>query len=486
MRVSVRWKFTWFIAVLLLFTIGILSIYVLKGISDYQRTQTERALEKQVEMANIIVRQQYVTGTRFEPKTFMGLQGQKLAVEIGASSGMRVSLYDPEGVEVGDSLPMAEKADIHEALQYALQNKIAYFAVGDTLEYMAPLQSPDGLLGVIHFQAFLHEQHAFYRNILNLFLVAGFIVLGISFLFGLLYMTRQAKDISRLKDAADQIRRGDYMERPSLQRRDELGDLSLGIYDMSLAIQSNIVALNEEKDKLQVALQKLQQLEQQQKQFIHNVSHELKTPLTSIQAYVDLLHMYDDDPSLIKEAREAIAQESSRLYELVEKVLQLAALEKYEFDYHPERVDLKPLLANICLRLKGKADKFGISILPELQSVHIWADRDSLIHIFVNLLDNAIKYNLDQGSVTVRTDVGQDFVEVAFIDTGVGIPPERRELIFEPFYTVNKDRSRQSGGTGLGLALVRQLVDRQGGQVRVEEAAGQGTRMIVTFVICKL
>jgi signal transduction histidine kinase len=482
MRASLKWKFSGFLAVLLVFVVAILSGLILRGISSYQRQQTEAAMEQQAEAASNRIHQQYVTGTKVDPATFMRLRGSELARELGAVSGMRIILYDAQGVEVGDSLAMAEKSNVQDALAYALQNKIAYLTEGDMLEYLSPIQEAGGQLGVVHFQTSLSAQHAFYRNMLQLCWISGIVVLGISFVLGWLYMNRQANAIHRLKGAADRIREGQYLAEPSLHRQDELGELSLGIFEMSDAIRSNISSLQDEQGKLRLALDKLQQLEQQQKAFIHNISHEFKTPLTSIRAYSDLLQMYGDDPALIQEAQAAISKEATRLYELVERVLQLALLEKYAFEHHPTAVEVKELLNEICSRMKGKADQFGIVIEQELEPAWTWADRENLTHMFINLVDNAIKYNVENGSVTITNRMVQDQVEIEFRDTGIGIPVDRRDQIFEPFYTVNQDRARQSGGSGLGLALVKQLAEQQRGTIRVESPIdGQGTIFIVTL-----
>ncbi|ULL19288.1 sensor histidine kinase [Paenibacillus sp. H1-7] len=482
-RISLRWKFTGFIAALLLFTVGWLTVLVLRGVADYQQAQTESALEQQLRAADTYVTQLLVTGTRVDPGEVMRLQGQKLAVELGTTSGMRTVVYDALGNPVGDSLPLAAKRDVTEALGHALNNKVAYITEGDAMDYLGPLQGPEGQVGVVHFQASLQAQHAFYRNLLGLFLICGAVVMGIGFVWGWLYMNRQANAIGLLKAAADRIGQGEHPAEPVLRRKDELGELGRGIYSMSESIRSHLEALKEEQGKLSGSLAKVQALEQQQKHFINNISHEFKTPLTSIKAYADLLQMYDDDPRLIRDASEAITKESSRLYELVDKVLQLAALNTYEFDYHPQQVDLKGLLEDIVSRIRGKAEKFHVRLDLELHPVSIWADKEQMVHIVMNLIDNAIKYNVAGGNVTVTSRIAGDQAEIEIADTGVGIPQESLERVFEPFYTVNKDRARQSGGSGLGLTLVRQWVERQEGRIRIgsAEAEGQGTVVTISF-----
>jgi len=141
---------------------------------------------------------------------------------------------------------------------------------------------------------------------------------------------------------------------------------------------------------------------------------------------------------------------------------------------------LKELLAELCGRMRGKAERYGLVLSTDLEAAECWADRESLAHIFINLIDNAIKYNVPQGSVTVSCRMERKEAVVRVTDTGIGIPEEAREKIFEPFYTVSKDRARSYGGTGLGLSLVRGLVEKQGGTIAVSDAgAGGGTRFTV-------
>ncbi|MGG4495439.1 sensor histidine kinase [Brevibacillus reuszeri] len=461
MRVSLKWKFTLFLAGLLLFTVAVLSTLILQGVARYQREQMEDSLAQMVKTAQTRITGQYVTGTRIPPQTFMSVEGQKLAIELGATSGTRVLLYSMDGVVAGDSLPMAEKADVADALAFALQNKIAYLTEGDTLHYLAPLQGPDGQIAVIQFDSSLLAQNSFFQQLLRLFVYTGIGVLLISFLFGFFYMNRQAIAISRLKQETDRIRMGQYLTSPGLLRKDELGDLSAGIFEMNQAIKANI---------------------QTQKQFFDNISHEFKTPLTAIKANADLLHMYGDDPSLVRESSAAIASESSRLHELVETALQLSALEKYSLENRPEVIWIDQLLEELSVRLKGKAEKAGITLRKNLVPATIWADKDSLIHIFLNLMDNAIKYNKPHGEVIISNRIVAAHLEILIQDTGIGIPADERARIFEPFYTVNPDRARQTGGTGLGLALVQQFVEKQQGTIRVEDGPnGQGSTFIVTF-----
>ncbi|WP_405106309.1 HAMP domain-containing sensor histidine kinase [Paenibacillus sp. FSL K6-1217] len=486
MRISIKLKFSLFLAALLILAVGVLSYFVLRGVERNEQGQTEHNLAQHVNTVNLRVKQTYYTGARLAPEAFMQQRGKALAAELAGFTGLEVTLYDSQGQQAGTSAqdgpgPGPGKPDLSAALGYALNNKVAYQKEGGRLFYLAPLQGPEGQMGVVQLQYSLEGARSFQQTLLNLFLTTGGAVLVFSFILGYLYFNRAAAAIGRLKKAAEDIRRADYIAAPPVKRKDELGELAEGIYFMSREIKSSIAAKDEERRKLQLAVEKLQALEQQQKQYIGNISHEFKTPLTSIKAYVDLLNMYDDDPKLLHDAKLNIAKETERLYEMVEKVLQLTALEKYDFESQAELLEIESTLSDICGRMKGKAERYGLTVTLDVKPAHIWIDRESFMHIFINLLDNAIKYNVPQGDIRLHSEVREQRVWITVQDSGIGIPEASRDKIFEPFYTVNRDRSRASGGTGLGLSLVRNLVEKQGGTIALLEAPGGGAAFELSF-----
>ncbi|MEK3918318.1 sensor histidine kinase [Paenibacillus sp. FSL K6-2393] len=468
MRVSIKLKFSVFLAALLILTVVVLSSLVLRGIERNQQSQIEGILSQQTRLVNLNVRQAYYTeSVHLEQDVFLQQNGRRLAQELANSTGLPIALYDMNGQQVGSSISSGESAIVQDTLNYALQNKIAYHEQGDTLLYAAPLDGPDGQMGAVWMQYPVQSYHEFYTRILQLFIWAGITVVALSFILGYLFYNRFAVAITRLKRSADFIREGNYITESPVRRKDELGELGQGIYYMSTSIQQNITAMHAEQQKLQLAIEKLQALEQQQKQYIGNISHEFKTPLTSIKAYVELLDMYKDDPQLLDDATSNIGKETERLYEMVEKVLHLSAMEKYDFENQAEDVEVSALLEDACGRMRGKAEKFALNMELDLEPAVIRSDRESLMHIFINMLDNAIKYNVPDGVIRVENELRMQERQavIRIYNSGTPIPAEAREKIFEPFYTVNKDRARKTGGTGLGLSLVKQFVEKQGGTI---------------------
>lgn len=481
MKISIKIKFSVFLALLLLLTVSVLSFLVLQGIQQNQKKRYEDILSTQSKTALLYIRQSYLTGSVMSFEEFININGKSLAMDLGSMSGMHVVLYNNNGEVIGNSLQTNSVIDITDTLGFAFSGKTAYQLTEESLHYLSPITVSEAVIGVIQFHYPLKDDFAFYNSIRNLFFQVGLVIFFLSFIAGYFYFNYFAGKILKLKKIADMIKYGQYRGFEPFRSKDELGSLSEGIYFMSNEIERNISTMEEEQRKLKLALEKLQILEKQQKQFISSITHEFKTPLTTVKAYVDLMNMYTDDPQLVEDAKINIGKETQRLYEMVDKALQLSAVEKYDFELHAEKIETKELLLEICSRLKVKIDKYKLKLVLELQNAIILADKESLTHIFINLLDNAIKYNVPDGYIYVRSFKrdGKAYIEIE--DTGIGIPNDSREKIFEPFYTVDKSRSREFGGTGLGLALVKQLVEKQNGTIHLTDRKNTGSTFVVSF-----
>ncbi|KAA0768072.1 HAMP domain-containing sensor histidine kinase [Bacillus mycoides] len=480
MKFSIKVKSSVFLATLLILTVSILSILVLKGIKDNQQKEQEEYLVHQTKIANTYVKQMYLTDSIKDEGEFLQKNAQELVRQVNSINGMHAVIYDMRGKEVVNSMAFSDITNMKEILSYALSGKIAYEVRGNTLVYMAPLYH-ESQIGVIKFEYSIENDINFYNEIKSLFISTGCVVFILSFITGYFYFHRYVRVILKLKKDALNIRRGFYNDIILCKRNDELGELSEGIYYMSNQIEKNIKEIKEEHQKFKLTLEKVKKLEKQQRVFIGNITHEFKTPLTVIKAYSDLLEMYSDDPNLLKDAKDNIAKETQRLYEMVEKVLYLSSLEKYDFELQTENLNMKEVLEEICSRMKGKAQKFNVSMITNIQSATILGDKESLVHIFTNLIDNGIKYNELNGRLCIKSYIKDKYVFIEVSDTGIGIPKEAKERIFEPFYTVNKDRSKKYGGIGLGLSIVKELIEKQNGVISLQDNEAKGTTFLISF-----
>lgn len=223
----------------------------------------------------------------------------------------------------------------------------------------------------------------------------------------------------------------------------------------------------------------LKRLENIRREFVANVSHELKTPLTAIQGAAEtLLDGALKDPVHSRTFVESIAEEIGRLRRLVEDLLTLAQVETKQAAPQLQTVSIRPLLEEELTRHQALARAHQVSLQMEAaESIQaILADRNQLVQAIRNLLDNAIKYNRPGGQVIVRASESRQQLQIEVEDTGIGIPSEDLPRIFERFYRVDKARSRSSGGTGLGLSIVKHVAEAHGGSVVAESQPNRGSR----------
>lgn len=220
-------------------------------------------------------------------------------------------------------------------------------------------------------------------------------------------------------------------------------------------------------------------------EFTANVSHELKTPLTAISGYSELIEngMISSESEIRRMAGE-IHSNSGRLITLINDVIRLS-----ELDEEQEEVLQKiPLLvaAKSCVQmLQINAEKHGVTLTLEGEEVSLWGTRQMVDEVLYNLCDNAIRYNKENGSVTVKVHRQNDCAVLIVQDTGIGISEECQERIFERFYRVDKGRSKSTGGTGLGLAIVKHILVRLKGKLSLVSKPGEGTTITIVFPSCE-
>ncbi|WP_416672922.1 HAMP domain-containing sensor histidine kinase [Egbenema bharatensis] len=302
------------------------------------------------------------------------------------------------------------------------------------------------------------------QNLLNQHLLKVPLLLGMVGLGGLFLANRALKPIGQITQMAQQVRvSGDLTQRIHYQgtTNDELERLATIFDEM---------------------LDSLQETFEHEKRFTADASHELRTPLTALKGRLHVALSQPRTVEMYEETLQAIEQEVDRLIRLSNDLLLLSRLEQRHQDVHLEPIDLSDLLAAIAEQMQPLTDlqqlQFSTHIAPNLQ---IQGSPDHLIRLFLNLLDNAVKYTPEQGKVSLTAIVHDHGIQVSVSDSGIGISPEHLSHLFERFYRVEKSRSRAMGGTGLGLAIAQEIVHRHHGAIAVQSQPGYGTTFTVTF-----
>ena len=215
--------------------------------------------------------------------------------------------------------------------------------------------------------------------------------------------------------------------------------------------------------------------------FTANVTHELKTPLTSISGYAELIESGMASEDDVTRFATGIRKSANRLLTLINDTIRLSELDSEEQEVTMERLNLFALAETCVEMLSMNAERHHVAIQCKGRDSFVTANRQMMEELLYNLSDNAIRYNNENGTVTVEVYSRQSQTVLVVSDTGIGIPKDHQERIFERFYRVDKSRSKSTGGTGLGLAIVKHIIQKHNAKINLESEAGKGTRITVIF-----
>ncbi len=297
------------------------------------------------------------------------------------------------------------------------------------------------------------------------FLFIILITVPISVLFsalgGILITDRVLSPVKEMTKAARRISSENLSERLDVKGNDELSELASTFNDM---------------------IERLERSFNRIKEFSADVSHELRTPLTALKGQIEVALLRDRSKEEYRGVLESSLDEIERLTKVVNGLLTLSRGETGKIFLERERVHLEELVAEVVSQIYPMMEERNISFDLERDGEDvILGDRNLLKQAFLNLVENAVKYNVEGGSVTVEIQGSDGCVILRVRDTGVGIPEDEVPRIFEKFYRVEKSRARSVGGAGLGLSIVKWIVDAHGGKIEVESVLGKGTSFTVSF-----
>lgn len=288
----------------------------------------------------------------------------------------------------------------------------------------------------------------------------GLMIIGVLILCSILFVVVLMKPFGRLQEMLNKVADGNLDESISENTYKET-------WNISQAVQSTIT--------------KLRTVDQSREEFVSNVSHELKTPITSIRVLADSLMSMEEVPvELYREFMTDISDEIDRESKIIDDLLSLVKMDKAAAELNIAQVDINALVQQILKRLRPIAKKRNVELIYEsIREVTADVDEVKLSLAINNLVENAVKYNIENGWVRVTLDADHKFFYIKVADSGIGIPEEYQEHIFERFYRVDKARSRETGGTGLGLSITRNVILMHHGAIRLSSKEGEGSTFTV-------
>ncbi len=429
-------------------------------------------IENNLNSQAIIIRESILPALKSEQVGYL----QQRIIQITQGIDSRITIIAKDGRVLADSQQDPVTMDNHRdrpELQQAAETGLGVVTrFSDTLSksmrYMAiPIDDANHQYGFIRVALPLSQIDQRLNRLRNIVIVSASLTAVIALLLGFWIARSFAVPLNRMKNMAQLFSEGDYKHRLVIDRQDEMGELA---------------------KTLNLFAETAEQRETTRRDFIANASHELKTPVTAIQAITETLL---EDASMDEETRQHFLQkvngQSIRLSQLISDLLALSRLESSGTESF-ENIDLKEIIKDSynVMQPFAKEKALSLSVQCSETNVIISGDEKSLNQLLINLLDNAIKYTPEGGKVTVLLTTNHEQAIIEIQDNGIGIEPAEQQRIFERFYRVDKARSKTLGGTGLGLSIVKHIVIKHQGHIVLESVSGQGSLFRITLPLARI
>jgi two-component system sensor histidine kinase BaeS len=306
-------------------------------------------------------------------------------------------------------------------------------------------------------------------------LIAGLIVAVLVIILSFLFARRLTRPLEALTLAAEQMKQGRYTQRVAVPKaQDELGRLASTFNDMANTIEADVKELRHQ--------------EQARRDLTANIAHDLATPLTAIQGFSEALaDEVITDAEGRQETAQRIGREVQRLRRLVKDLQQMSSLESGHAQLDLAPLDMHTLVDETLNVIQPECEQMGISLQNEIvsETPSVMADSDRITQVLLNLLDNARRHTLKGGSITIRAYSKDNMLYTQIRDTGIGIDATDLPHIFERFYRANRSRNGASGGSGLGLSIVKAIITAHGGNIWAESEPGQGATVTFTLPLVR-
>ncbi|MGG7199148.1 ATP-binding protein [Clostridium butyricum] len=412
---------------------------------------------------------------------------QKIGSALNSKLNERIILYSKSGNIAYDSdynngnLYLSNGTMVNDDFsdfKSAVNGKPAYKIINVNGIYEAVLSKPLYVNEdtVVIFR-YMKDYTELFQNGMNMILNIKLLMLGvflILFIFSFTLSTKIVIPIIKLNRVTNEISNGNFDFDLSVKSNDEIGELAQNFEMMKIKVKNQIDTIKKDRDDLIKS-------ESHRKVFYDNVTHEIKTPLTIIDGYAQMiLDEEGQEENIVTKAASKIKNESNKLVNMIIDILNLSKLESKSSNDLKEKIDVKMMIENICNQIGIKAKKYEISIEKQLEdNLYVYANCNDISSIIVNILDNSIKYSNVRSLIKINVFKDKDMCCMNFEDEGKGIESESLKNIFEPFYRGENTLEDRKKGNGLGLSIVKSIVDKYNGEIKIDSRINEGTRVCV-------
>ncbi|MCY6371650.1 sensor histidine kinase [Clostridium ganghwense] len=363
-------------------------------------------------------------------------------------------------------------------LKLAVNNKSGYTIVTVNNKYIAVFSCPifiDNMqLGIVRCTKDYSELFNSSKELLRVINISISLVFGVIFLFSVLLCTKITIPIIRLSKVSKEVAKGNFDVSVNTNSKDELGELADNFNKMRMQIKEQIGTIKKDRDNLK-------KIEKHRKAFFDNVTHEMKTPLTIISGYSQILLQQNfHDKEFFKKAVTGMNNESNRMHNMVLDLLEMSKVESNLDLDEIQEISISEIVTSTCEDMKIRADKYDIFIEKSIEkNVFVLGKQYELRQMMINLIDNSIKYGDIKSVIKIKLFKEKDYCNIIVEDKGQGIPADKIDKIFEPFYRVDKVSSREKGSNGLGLSIVKSIVEKHKGEIKLSSKENKGTKIYI-------
>ncbi|MCK4294676.1 MAG: HAMP domain-containing protein [Planctomycetes bacterium] len=471
MTKRIIWKFFGAFVFLTLIAVFVLNFFVSLKLRDHFEQKITRELRSNATLVGDILKDDLTEARNQDIQDKVNTLANKLDLRITVISEQGAVLADSEKAPASME-NHAERLEVARALKNGFGQSTRF---SDTLNYnmkyvAVRIDDVNDILGVVRFALPLSEVQLQIQVIHRVVLFGAITTLIIALTIAYFVSKTITSPIRQMQQTAQRIAKGDFSGRVRIKSKDELGQLAK--------------ALNAMADELQQKIENLKRMDTIRTDFVANVSHELKTPLTLIKGYIETLEdRAIDNKEKTQKFVSIIKDHANRLENIINDLLSLSELELSKDSLAKTTFDLKALIDEVALGFGHALDTKNQTLTVSAQGndFKVTADADKIEQVFVNLIDNAIKYTKHPGRIDISIRQDAQDLTVIVQDNGIGIAPEHLNRVFERFYRVDKARSRQLGGTGLGLGIAKHIVLAHNGKISIQSEPGKGTKVLVTL-----
>ncbi|UZW15651.1 HAMP domain-containing sensor histidine kinase [Clostridium pasteurianum] len=485
MKFTIKYKFS--IGILLIFCLSFnaMNYFMDKIIIQNNKKVISNELLNSQRDLNIFIRQFMLINNMDISQNGFHVNRESIGNGLASKINNRVILYSNSGDFIFDSedangyifsQETKKLSDDHADLKMAEQDKSAYKIIKINSKYLVvfsqTLYANNERLGIIRYvkdNTELFETSNELLTKIKMFMGGIFLIVT---LFAILLASKITKPIVKLSRITKEIAEGKFDITISVKSKDEIGELEESFNKMKEKISEQIATIKKDRDDLI-------KLQGHKKNFFDNVTHEMKTPLTIINGYSQMI--LDEGASnevILKKAASKIKRESEKLHNMIIDVLDMSKIESKVNIDNRENLYMFSIVNGICDDLAVKAKKYEITFERCIvEDINVFANKDEISRMLINIIDNSIKYANVKSIIKVKLYRDKGNCVITVEDSGIGISKESLSKIFNPFYRVNKKICRERGNSGLGLAIVKAIVDKYDGNINIESEINKGTKV---------